>query len=214
MGEQRNLGVMSNSGLWDRHFKTDPSKTKQVRKGGRTITAIDAYAQVKEATEEWGPMGKWGMKDVTVITHDVFALMTGTFFYPDGEFELSNSICMYMKAGKPDQYPDADFAKKLITDTITKALSYLGFNADVFFGLFDDNRYVEDRKKEEALSKGKASADLYKKALDLLEKKRKILGEESHSKYGKKLSGIQKDDSRLRVAIGVLEGMTEESKGE
>ena len=35
--------------------------------------------------------------------------------------------------------------KKALTDAITKGLSYLGFNADVFLGMFDDNKYVSER---------------------------------------------------------------------
>jgi hypothetical protein len=43
---------------------------------------------------------------------------------------------------------DKDAPKKATTDALTKALSQLGFNADVFLGRFDDNKYVEDLKKE------------------------------------------------------------------
>ena len=32
--------------------------------------------------------------------------------------------------------------KKVATDALTKGLSKLGFNADVFMGMFDDNKYV------------------------------------------------------------------------
>jgi hypothetical protein len=35
-----------------------------------------------------------------------------------------------------------------MTDGLTKALSHLGFSADVFLGRFDDNKYVADLKKE------------------------------------------------------------------
>ena len=41
-----------------------------------------------------------------------------------------------------------DFAKKVETDTLTKALSKLGFNADIFLGKFDDTKYVEQMKQE------------------------------------------------------------------
>ena len=41
------------------------------------------------------------------------------------------------------QKPDEDAVKKAVTDGLTKCLSYLGFNADVFLGLFDDNKYVQ-----------------------------------------------------------------------
>jgi hypothetical protein len=43
---------------------------------------------------------------------------------------------------------DKDAPKKATTDALTKALSQLGFNADVFLGKFDDNKYVEDMKRE------------------------------------------------------------------
>ena len=39
--------------------------------------------------------------------------------------------------------PDTDCMKKATTDGLTKCLTYLGFNADVFLGKFDDNKYVE-----------------------------------------------------------------------
>jgi hypothetical protein len=44
---------------------------------------------------------------------------------------------------------DGDAGKKALTDGITKALSYLGFNSDVFMGKFDDNKYVQERAAEE-----------------------------------------------------------------
>ena len=44
--------------------------------------------------------------------------------------------------------PDEDAVKKAVTDGLTKCLSYLGFNADVFLGKFDDNKYVEKMTAE------------------------------------------------------------------
>jgi len=38
--------------------------------------------------------------------------------------------------------------KKATTDGITKCLSMLGFNADVFLGKFDDNKYVQELKNK------------------------------------------------------------------
>ncbi|WP_420825041.1 hypothetical protein [Pseudomonas viciae] len=37
------------------------------------------------------------------------------------------------------------------SDAIKKALSMLGFSADVFLGLFDDETYVEQLKEEQAI---------------------------------------------------------------
>ena len=63
------------------------------------------------------------------------------FFYrnentQNGEFPITSAIMYISDKGKADD----DFAKKLETDMITKALSRLGFNADVFMGMFDDNK--------------------------------------------------------------------------
>lgn len=59
-------------------------------------------------------------------------------------FPVSSSILYVSEKGKTDD----DFAKKLETDMITKALSRLGFNADVFMGKFDDNKYVAKMKEK------------------------------------------------------------------
>ena len=41
---------------------------------------------------------------------------------------------------------DDDAPKKAITDGLTKAISHLGFNADVFLGKFDGNKYTQNEK--------------------------------------------------------------------
>ena len=46
-----------------------------------------------------------------------------------------------------------DCRKKLLTDITTKALSFLGFNADVFLGQHDDNKYLS-QVSEETKNKG------------------------------------------------------------
>jgi hypothetical protein len=43
---------------------------------------------------------------------------------------------------------DDNFAKKIETDALTKAISKLGFNADIFLGKFDDVRYVAEMNAE------------------------------------------------------------------
>ena len=49
-----------------------------------------------------------------------------------------------VKSKKYDDKPDHDALKKAGTDALTKCLSYLGFNADIFMGKFDDNKYVAE----------------------------------------------------------------------
>ena len=61
---------------------------------------------------------------------------------------------------------DDNFAKKIETDALTKAISKLGFNADIFMGKFDDVRYVSEMKKEFAEKKSEATTE--KKSEELM----------------------------------------------
>ena len=62
-----------------------------------------------------------------------------------GEFPITSSIkvAYVTSGGKGYLKIDDEYMKKLQTDALTKGLSFLGFNSDVFEGLFDDSRYVQ-----------------------------------------------------------------------
>jgi hypothetical protein len=133
--------------LWNSVCVTPPEITKHVKRRGG-FTAVCAQAQRKNATELWGPYGKdWGMKNVTAqligeqITagNPIALVMKGTFFFPEGEFDVFGDHAWEV---------GDDVYKKLLTDITTKALSMLGFNADVFLGLYDDNKYVAEQRKK------------------------------------------------------------------
>jgi len=50
--------------LWGQVEGTDPKYAKPVKYGAHHFTAIDAYYQIKTATEMWGPYGiDWGLID-------------------------------------------------------------------------------------------------------------------------------------------------------
>ena len=141
----------NNLDLWNKVDKTNPKYTKPATIGGLKITAIDAQYQIKMATEQFGAYGKgFGFKsidlDYSLIDKYNIVVFKGVFFHPDGEFTLINSSKMYMD--RKQLMIDADFAKKIETDALTKALSKLGFNADVFMGRFDDHKYVAEINKE------------------------------------------------------------------
>ena len=129
----------SNMTLWDAVSVTDPDTTRKVNQRGG-FTAICAQAQLKLATKLWGPYGDaWGLAELKweyIRTGDTISevALTAEFYYPNGSFTMSND--MVYKVGNETR-------KKLITDMRSKCLSTLGFNSDVFEGLYDDNRYVE-----------------------------------------------------------------------
>jgi hypothetical protein len=131
--------------IWNAVCKTDPRHTKRVNQRGG-FTAIDAQYQIMEATRQFGPLGEgWGydVGDYQVVGPLIIVPVTlwhgsrDTYFGPIlGCAEIGG------------QRPDRDAPKKAVTDAITKGLSQLGFNADVFLGRFDDNKYVAELTKE------------------------------------------------------------------
>lgn len=143
--------MKENLELWNRVEKTNPKYTKNAKLSGREITAISPQYQIMQVTEEFGVYGeKWGFKNI-ILSYDLvekcnLVVFKGTFFFPKGEFEIINSCKLHMD--RAQTMVDDNFAKKIETDALTKAISKLGFNADIFMGKFDDVRYVEEMKKE------------------------------------------------------------------
>ena len=88
----------NNMKIWDKVCVTDPEITKRVTQRGG-FTAIDAQAQLKRATEVFGPYGTdWGLADLDYyMIYDgegnmVEVTLTARFFYPGGEFPMSNDM--------------------------------------------------------------------------------------------------------------------------
>jgi hypothetical protein len=137
--------------LWNKVEKTNPNYTKKAKVGGMTITAIAPQYQIMMVTEQFGVYGKtWGFKniqlDYSLVENYDMVVFKGTFFFPEGQFEIVNSCKLFMDRNK--KMLDDNFAKKIETDTLTKAISKLGFNADIFLGKFDDVRYLNEVKEE------------------------------------------------------------------
>lgn len=146
-----------NMKIWQSVCKTDSEYTKKVNQRGG-YTAIDATYQQMKATELFGSYGLgWGLREIaydfTLFEATKMVLCHAVFFYKldgvEASFPISNAISAMLGAAKPDE----DFCKKLETNTISKALSRLGFSADVFLGLFDDQEYIAQLKTEEAIAK-------------------------------------------------------------
>lgn len=136
-----------NMELWDRQFKTPKKHTKKVEFGKRKFTNINSQYQIGEATREWGPYGNgWSVKDLVwgeirnAEGELIEVTLDATFAYPQGSFPISS--CTAYRAGN-------DTRKKLLTDLTTKALSKLGFSADIFLGCYDDNKYLAARQAEQ-----------------------------------------------------------------
>ena len=177
--------MSDNLELWSKVSKTDPAHTKQANVRGNKITAIAPQYQIMQATEQFGAYGKaWGFKSVTIDNSLMsVGLITfkGSFFYPGGEFEILSSIGIYRDNAQTKI--DDDFAKKVETDALTKALSKLGFNADVFMGLYDDNRYVQQLSEEFADKKPRELTDVDKQWLQAYKLNPDIINQIDDPKY-------------------------------
>ena len=141
----------TNLELWNKVEKTNPKYTKKANVGGNNITSIAPQYQIKNVTEQFGIYGKtWGFKQLnfnySLVSEFGLVVLDAVFFFPDGEFPIKNAQKLFMDNAKTKI--DDNFAKKLETDTLTKAISKLGFNADIFLGLFDDVKYLTDVTKE------------------------------------------------------------------
>ena len=164
----------NNLKLWESVQETDPKHTKKAKVGGNQITSISPQYQIFNATREFGPYGStWGFKNIeldyslvdTEFKKDKtegsypnikvvgkesrglgLVVFKAIFFHPTGEFPIINSISLF--TNNDMSKIDNDFAKKIETDTLTKALSKLGFNADIFMGRYDDTKYFAAMQKK------------------------------------------------------------------
>lgn len=148
----------NNLGLWERHFKPHKDALKPFRrKGGFNGTAIDPMWLVREATSEWGPLGKdWGytieneqyVDGAPIVTggspvcNEVIHILRLRLWYPGGEvFHFGQTV--FVGVDKNGPFTDEEAPKKSLTDALSKALSMLGFGAAVHMGMFDGNKYVD-----------------------------------------------------------------------
>ena len=143
-------GKEENFRIWDQVKNTNPKYTKPFSKfGGKQLTTIDPMYQIQVMTGLFGPVGKGWKYNVnyTYTDKNVFAEVTVKYCEKNLWYEfgpVSSVQALYKKNGGLDD----EAPKKAMTDAMTKAFSHLGISADVFLGLFDNNKYVEEMTKK------------------------------------------------------------------
>lgn len=162
-----------NMQIWSKVDKTDTRFTKKAKVNGQDITSLSGTAMVMKATELFGPVGiGWGWKIVEERFdegHEIFIGEGDKRACIGREIGHTVKIALWFmqeeKRGEIEQYgctryqyktsygmtTDGEAPKKSLTDAIKKALSMLGFSADVFLGLFDDQDYVKALEDEQAI---------------------------------------------------------------
>jgi hypothetical protein len=148
----------TNLAIWNAVETTDPSYTKSFSKGGGFKgTSTNATYLAKKATNQFGPIGiGWGW---TVLEEnfaqgqdkDIIHILKIKLWYiwgdKRGEIEHFGQT-QFVGKNKNGYYTDEEAPKKSLTDAISKSLSLLGFAADIHLGMYDDNRYVNDLKRD------------------------------------------------------------------
>lgn len=162
-----------NMKIWELVDKTDTRYTKDAKVGGQQITSLNGTAMIMKATEVFGPAGiGFGWKvleerfdpgvEVFIGEGDKRSSLGFTsnhtvriafWFMLDGQRgEIESYGCTnYIYKASYGMLTDGEAPKKSLTDAIKKALSSLGFSADVFLGMFDDKDYVNALADEQAI---------------------------------------------------------------
>lgn len=196
---------MNNLKLWSAVEKTDLQFTKTVNQRGG-YTAISPQYQLKCATEQFGPYGAgFGLcqsdLDFSLFDSTNIVIHKAVFFYVMNgerfEFPITNAIEAARTGKEGRRFVDVDFAKKVETNTVSKALSKLGFNADVFLGLMEDNSYLQELSNEIALQKADdKDAEIIKQRLEHEEWKAKSLATYQNLKTMNALDTVYKGHVR------------------
>jgi len=166
---------MSNDNLelWNSVCQTATGNTKKAKKSGMRITAICPQSQRKAATKVFGPFGKgWGVKGGEYTFLDFFdqtklCTYTAELWYTQKDvsygfpIQANIKVCFKTQGEKGYLKIDDEYAKKVATDALTKGLSMLGFNSDIFEGKYDDNKYVQQVDNEIAAKEYEVEFDKY-----------------------------------------------------
>ena len=156
-----------NTEIWNIVAVTNPNFVKSfTRGGGFSGTAINATYQAQKATETFGPCGiGWGLdileeryqdgapllQDGAVVGKEVIHVLRAKLWYvyqgKRGEV-IHFGQTPFVGRNKNGFFTDEEAPKKSMTDAMSKCLSLIGFSADVHLGLYDDNKYVADLRKE------------------------------------------------------------------
>lgn len=150
---------MNGLDLWNKLELTDPAYTKRFDKGNFRGTAVDAIYNIKRVTEQLGPVGfAWGwhiVKDELVKFDDGSeptwihnCVVRAWFKQEDGSVREVEQVGSTIAARHVGRGPnrrfmvDDEYAKKSVTDALSKIMVCLGASADIWLGRFDGNKYV------------------------------------------------------------------------
>ena len=145
--------------IWNQLSETDPKYTKGFKKGGGfSGTAINPTYGIKKLTEAFGACGVgWGdeiiesrfdegnwinEKDREVIHTIILKLW---YMTDDVRHEVVGvGTTAFVSSNKYGVFTDEEYFKKTMTDALSNASKKLGLSADIFMGLYDDSKYLNE----------------------------------------------------------------------
>jgi hypothetical protein len=151
--------MTTNKALWQRVCKTDPRHVKPITGKSYQGNSPKPYWLIERATEEFGPVGiGWGV----VVKSERFERLSETdvlhvavvsvWFMKDGKrsetFDQMGGTKAAYKTAKGSLMVDEDAGKKSVTDGMVKCLSMIGFAGDIFSGMWDDSKYVQQARAD------------------------------------------------------------------
>ena len=136
--------------VWNSLAQSDLKYLKKVSFGQRSFTSIDPQYQIMKMTRMFGPVGVgWGYNAEYDYpsAHDMILIVAKVTIWttiPENTFgPIAGTRTFWHKDMKR---PAEDAGKMALTDALTKGLSHLGCDADVFLGKHD-NKYNADNGK-------------------------------------------------------------------
>lgn len=129
--------------LWEKVQNTPKELIETIESNdGKKLNTVASINRIKKATEIFGVYGKnWGLKNIKhseqkIFNNLILGIVDAVFFYTHNEtkieFEITNSIPIVSISDDKKMKVNYTYRKAIETDTITKALSRLGFNADIY----------------------------------------------------------------------------------
>jgi hypothetical protein len=139
---------VSNTEIWDRLARPDKKALKGFqRSGGFKGTAINPMYTLHTMTETFGPCGTgWGMHqpEFQVVGSNVYCTV-GVWYGQSDKLEYQRGIVWGVGGEALTGRGDDEAFKKAYTDALGNALKHLGANADIYFNLWDGNKYVDEK---------------------------------------------------------------------
>lgn len=150
--------------IWNKVKTPDPKHVKNFNRGGGFKgSATSTQYIIQQATELFGPNGiGWGVviddeqyiegHKIDEFNNCIIHVVRGHVWYKvDDEIKRTSQQfgqTTFVGSNKYGVFTDEEAPKKSVTDMMLKCFSLIGFSADIFMGKWDDNRYVNDVRKE------------------------------------------------------------------